>query len=365
MNVVCDYARDVGEDEAVFRAAEWLATDQFVALATVVHAWGSSPRQVGAMMVVRANGEFAGSVSGGCVEGAVIELAMGVLNCGEPRQIGFSVTDDEAWEIGLACGGSIRVYIERVDAVDMEPIVELIRRRGVGVRAIFLESGKSCLFQGDCESVGEWDGDASVLDLAANALRSNQCSIARIGDREVFLHVFKLSPRLILVGGVHIAQYLVPIATMAGFRVILLDPRRAFATKKRFPSTDLFFDWPDKGLQKLSLDAYSAVVTLTHDSKLDDAALRVALQSPSFYIGALGSKRTHDGRLQRLARIGFNENDLARIHGPVGLLLGGRSPAEIAIAIAAELTQVRYHAHSVDESLRPARVSAPSCSRRG
>jgi xanthine dehydrogenase accessory factor len=193
----------------------------------------------------------------------------------------------------------------------------------------------------ETDAVGDLVLDDTALSVARQALRSDESGIVETGGKRLFVQIHNPPPRLLLVGAVHIAQALAPIATLAGYRVTVIDPRRAFATDARFPGVTLLGDWPDEAMVQLQPDRRTAVVTLTHDPKLDDPALTTALRSPSFYIGALGSKKTHAARLQRLAEAGFSPAELARIHGPVGLAIGALSPAEIAISILAQITAVR------------------------
>jgi xanthine dehydrogenase accessory factor len=185
------------------------------------------------------------------------------------------------------------------------------------------------------------DLDPADLDAARTAIAQDASGLIERPGKRLFVHVFNPPERLIVVGAVHIAQVLALMASLAGYRVTIIDPRRAFATDARFPDVAMIGDWPDEAMARLAPDARTAIVTLTHDPKIDDPALAAALASPAFYIGALGSSRTHAKRLERLAGRGFAEKDLARIHGPIGLAIGARTPAEIAISIMAELTSMR------------------------
>ncbi len=203
-----------------------------------------------------------------------------------------------------------------------------------------LASGRQALVDGP-EIHGDLPLDEQLLTQAGAAVAADRSGMAATGDG-LFIQVFNPPLRLAVVGAVHIAQALVPMAALAGYEVILIDPRRAWATAERFPGVEFATDWPDEALARLELDRRTAIVTLTHDPKLDDPALACALRSDVFYIGALGSRRTHAGRLERLREAGFTKTDLDRIHGPVGLDLGGTSQAEIAIAILAQITQVLH-----------------------
>ena len=191
------------------------------------------------------------------------------------------------------------------------------------------------------------DGDAAtvpneLLEHCRDALARDDARAVEVGQVRYLIQTIAPPPRLIVVGAVHIAQKLLPMARLAGYRVLLLDPREAFATVQRFPDVEISHEWPQEAMSSLALDARTAVVTLSHDAKIDEPALKCALQSDAFYIGALGSRKNHARRLQRLAMLGFDDEALARIHGPIGLPLGGRSPAEIAVAILAQMTRSRY-----------------------
>ncbi|MEX2008706.1 MAG: XdhC family protein [Dongiaceae bacterium] len=204
-----------------------------------------------------------------------------------------------------------------------------------------LATGAQALVQ-DADISGDLDLDADTLAAAHARLAEDRSGMIEAGGRRLFLHVFNPPARLILVGAVHIAQALAPMAALAGYGVAVIDPRRAFASDARFPDVALIGDWPDEAMAALSPDRRTAVVTLTHDPKLDDPALQVALRSDAFYIGSLGSRRTHAARLERLRAAGFGDSELARIHGPVGLAIGAASPAEIAVSILAQITAVRH-----------------------
>jgi xanthine dehydrogenase accessory factor len=204
-----------------------------------------------------------------------------------------------------------------------------------------LGSGHQAIVHDDGAASGELALDEASLAEVRRALRSDQSGILEAGGGTLFAHVHNPPPRLLLVGAVHISQALAPMAAMAGYGVSVIDPRRAFATDDRFPGISMRGDWPDEAMAALKPDHRTAVVTLTHDPKLDDPALQAALRSPAFYIGALGSRKTHGARLERLATAGFTPTEVARIHGPVGLSIGALSPAEIAVSVLAQITAVR------------------------
>lgn len=202
-----------------------------------------------------------------------------------------------------------------------------------------LDSGYQEMVRADDSSAVGGIGD-EVVEAARRALRDDRCTTIETPKGVAFVHVFNPPLRMIIIGAVHIGQVLAPMAALAGYEVTIVDPRRAFATSERFPDTVLLTQWPDEALKDLALDSRTAVLTVTHDPKLDDAALGVALRSEVFYIGSLGSKKTHAARIERLSEAGFGESELARIRAPVGLAIGSKSPAEIAISIMAEVTQV-------------------------
>ncbi|HKD18024.1 MAG TPA: XdhC family protein [Thermoanaerobaculia bacterium] len=324
----------------------WLGEGRRVALATVVETWGSAPRTVGGKMAVSDDRRIAGSVSGGCVEGAVVEAAADVLASGTPRLLRFGVSDDTAWSVGLACGGSIEVFLEPVakelfgpvrDALKAErPVALATVIRGadadVGRKAVLFENGKTL-----------GDRDEATLDAARAALSESRSRRFAVGGREIFADVQLPSPRMVIVGGVHIAVALVGLAKALGFRTILVDPRAAFANPKRFPHVDeIRSEWPAEALSKIGLNAGTAVAVLAHDPKLDDPALIAALASSAFYVGALGSARTQEKRRTRLVAAGVSAEALRRLHAPIGLDLGGRSPEEIALSVMAEVVAARH-----------------------
>lgn len=329
-----------GDTVEILTAADsWLAAGKEVALATVTATWGSSPRPVGSLLAVSAGGDFVGSVSGGCVEGAVIAAAADVIQSGKPQQLEFGVSDAQAWDVGLACGGTVNVYLEKLQRDSVAPLLAAAGERQAMARLMLLESGAAALYPLGQEPAADALGPA-YAQAAQQALAENRSGLTQVEGHSAFVRVFVPAPRMLIIGAVHIAQSLAPIASLAGFAVTVVDPRQAFATPERFPQTQLLTQWPDKALEQLGLDAHTAVVTLTHDAKLDEPALLAALRSAAFYVGALGSKKTHAARLERLRAAGLDEAQLQRIRAPIGLDLGGRSPAEIAIAIAAEAIQL-------------------------
>ncbi|MCR9147040.1 MAG: XdhC family protein [Rhodobacteraceae bacterium] len=306
-------------------ALDWHRAGKGAALATVVETWGSAPRRVGSQLAVSGAGEIEGSVSGGCVEGAVVAEALDAIEDGKPVMLEYGVSDGDAFAVGLACGGTIRVLVEPVGSVLPEDLLQdlVIAREGrVPVAYVTGMTTARRL---------ERDGHADRFRMDRSGFEP---------DGKTFVGIHNPPLRLLVVGAVHIAQALLPMARIAGFDPLLIDPRESFGSEARFPGETILHDWPDEGVRAFGLDTRTALVLLTHDPKLDDPALEQALASDCFYIGALGSTRTHAKRVERLTQAGFSEDQIARIHGPVGLDIGAASPAEIAVAILAEILRV-------------------------
>ncbi len=306
-------------------ALDWHRTGRGAALATVVETWGSAPRRVGAQLVVSGAGEIEGSVSGGCVEGAVIVEAQEAIAEGRHRLLEFGVSDNDAFAVGLACGGTIRILVEPVGrALPEDLLAELVAARA---------ARRPVAYEIDLAH----DTRRLLHDAYPERMRMDRSGFE---TEELFVAVHNPPLRLVVVGAVHIAQALVPMARIAGYDPVLIDPREVFATSDRFPGETILLDWPDEAVTSLGLDSRTALVLLTHDPKLDDPAITAGLQADVFYVGALGSTRTHAKRVERLRAAGFCEAQIARIHGPVGLDIGAAGPAEIAVSILAEMTAV-------------------------
>ncbi|NKB71859.1 MAG: hypothetical protein GKR89_32685 [Candidatus Latescibacteria bacterium] len=316
------------------------------ALARVVRTWGSSPRQVGAAMIVDGEMAVAGSVSGGCIEGAVVEEALQVLGGGAPRQAEYGVEDETAWAVGLSCGGELTVRVEAMpgegelwaalaEAVeDGEPVVWLSRLEGDGHLLVYT----------DGRTVGEWGDDVDeAVAIALDAYASRQSQVVELAGGETFAHVLASPDQAVIIGAGHIAVPLVGYLRALDFATVVIDPRKVFARPARFaePPHQLFDQWPQKVLEGWNLGEDCYGILLTHDPKIDDEALHIFLRSPMVYIGALGSRKTHAKRCQRLQEAGFSAEDIQRVKGPVGLAIGAQSPAEIALSIAAEMVAAR------------------------
>ncbi|WP_323042024.1 XdhC family protein [Gemmobacter sp.] len=312
-------------------ALDWHRQGKGAALATVVDTWGSAPRQAGSQLAVSGTGEIMGSVSGGCVEGAVVTEALEALADGRSRLLTFGVADETAFSVGLACGGTIRVLVEPVDGAQGMPaavLADLVAARAARQPRAY------------AVDLADWSRrlmtPAEAPDEIGGRFRLDRSGMLEDG-RFVAIHNPPL--RMIVVGAVHIAQALLPMARIAGFDPVLIDPRDAFGSAARFPGETILHDWPDEAMAALAPDARSAIVTLTHDAKLDDPAILAALASDCFYLGCLGSTRTHAKRLERLRAAGVAEDRIARIHAPVGLNIGAASPAEIAVSVLAQVIE--------------------------
>ena len=297
----------------------WAEAGEDIALATVVETWGSSPRPLGSKMAVTRSGKMAGSVSNGCIEGAVFDEAQKILKSRAPRVAAFGVTDDVAFEVGLACGGHIEVFVQPLGPVHRRLMKKLERDEPATLR--------TDLITGEAELV---DGAPSGAELARR-------------DGDLFVEPFRRPAHLIIIGAIHIAIPLHRLARTMGYRVTVVDARAKFATKERFPEADeLIVAWPDEAMARLIIDNSTYVVILTHDPKFDLPALRSVLTKDAGYIGAIGSRKTNQNRFDALRAEGFTEAQLARVHGPIGLDLGGRGAEETALGILAEITAVRF-----------------------
>ncbi len=345
----------------------WQNDGQQVALATVVRTSGSSPRPLGSRMVISSGGSMAGSVSGGCVEGSVFTEAQEVIASGTPRVAEYGITDDEAWAVGLSCGGQLDVLIEPVPALaaedqeDPQPLAAMFNAAASDQSAVsatvLLTPATTAgllvgnrLFVGRCAEIGSLGSpafDDAARPQAERALEDNSSRTITIEtdgeSASIFLDVTRPDPRLVIVGAVHTAIHLVHFANELGFKTIVVDPRTAFANEERFPHCDeLIVEWPERAIGAMNTHEEAYFAFLSHDPKLDDPGLVRALASEARYVGALGSKKTHAKRIASLEELGVPTEQIERIHNPIGLKLGGRRPQEIAAGIAAQLVQARY-----------------------
>jgi xanthine dehydrogenase accessory factor len=304
-------------------------------------------------MVTTRRGGIAGSVSAGCVEGAVIEEGQRVIKTKQPRLMTFGVADEEAWGVGLACGGTIQVFVEPGEALEEvygEAKIYLQEGKPFAIVSVLKGSqeqlNKKLLLTKNGGPVGNLELGEYAAPVRAQAIELIDREESRVVDLDenltVFVEIYPPPPRLIVVGAVHLADALVSMAGLAGFETIVIDPRKAFATRQRFPHAgELIACWPQEVLPEMALDRSTYVVILTHDPKVDDPALQIALASECRYVGALGSRRTNQKRLGRLRKAGLTEEQIRRLHAPIGLDIGGRTPAELAVSILAEMIQAR------------------------
>lgn len=308
----------VTELEVLTCAQTWLRDGHPVMLATVVDTWGSAPRRAGAQMVVRQDGIFLGSVSGGCIEGSVIQNAMEATSDG--RLLTFGVSTEDAWAVGLSCGGEISVWLEPLTLETVDALHSAIQERRVIGLKLSLQSDVSMRIIEDVN-------DTMVMPK----------SIRQADDSAVV--VYQPMRRLFIVGAVHIAQALVPMAKQVGYQVVIMDPRSIFLNDERWLDVERISDFPEEYLPNVHLGPRDAVVALSHNPNFDDEALYLALQHDVFYVGALGSRRNHAKRCVRLQERGLLPEQVARISGPVGLDIRAQTPAEIAVSILAEMIQ--------------------------
>ena len=323
--------------------ADWAARGDRIAVATVVGVSKSAPRPPGAKMAVNERGEIVGAVSGGCVEGAVVEVAERVLAGGGPQLLHFGIADADAWEVGLPCGGEIDVWVqERAPGRFAELAatgaraaeVTVLEGEGLGTRVLVDPDGA---MEG---TLGSPELDALARDAVAELVWAERSE--RRGP--LFVDVTAPAPRLLVFGAVDFAAALCTLARAAGWRPYVIDPRARFATPERFPdAVEVVAAWPEPAFARLGgIDPATSIAVLTHDPKLDDAALTIALRSDAGYVGAMGSRRAQAARRERLLAAGLGDDDLARLHAPIGLDLGATSNEETALSILAEVVAARH-----------------------
>jgi len=346
--------------------AAWQAEGIGIGRAVVVRTFGSAPRPEGAVLLRADDGRIAGSVSGGCVEGAAAEEIERARKTGHARVVRYGISDEEAWDVGLACGGTIDVLIQPlVPAEAVAAAMTSIERDGHGaVVAIPLpadspppEFGAHPPGEGAppappimisdggdaSETLGAADLDRALLEASEDALLRGTSRTIELGGASLFLEAFPVRPRLVIVGAVEVARSLVRLAGELGYETVVVDGRTAFITPDRFSTADrLVVGWPDEVADEIGLGPNDAVAVLSHDVKFDEPAITEALRRGCRYVGAVGSRKTQSDRHERLRAAGVGEDDLARLRGPVGLDLGGRAPAETALAIMAEIVATRY-----------------------
>ncbi len=329
---------------------KWTTEQKPFALARVIQTWGSSPRPVGSALIISKDMEMAGSVSGGCVEGAVVKEAKKVIESGSGKRLAYGVSDDEAWSVGLTCGGKIQVYLQTypVDNSKEAEVWKMLQQ--------FLGANKSCILittLADGETRNAFialDGKTVGHEMPEEVLSKAKESFARrihesvsIGETQYFIHVFPRRSQLLIIGAAHITADLVHLAHQFDFETIVIDPRGAFAHNTQFIQTpdQVFEKYPSEVLNDFALDAYSYAVILSHDPKIDDNALQILLRSKVAYIGALGSKKTHEKRVARLKQAGFSDEEISRIESPIGMDIHAQGAKEIALSILGSVIKVK------------------------
>lgn len=325
-------------DLQVLKAAnEWVQAGHRVVMATVVKTWGSAPRPVGALTAIRDDGQVVGSVSGGCIEDDMVrQVRSGELVHDKPAATRYGVTADEARRFGLPCGGTIELVLEPLTRESgLAELMARLARCELVMRRLDMTSGAAAL---------------------TPALWSDQLAF----DGRTLAAVFGPRWRLLIIGAGQLSQYLAQMGQALDYHVTVCDPREEYAETWSVPGVELNRGMPDDVVTESNLDGHSAVVALTHDPKLDDMALLEALKSPAFYVGAIGSKKNNDARRRRLAEFDLSPDEIARLHGPVGLKLGSKTPPEIAIAILAEMTAVR-NGVPPPQLAEPAPAAVPGC----
>jgi xanthine dehydrogenase accessory factor len=355
------------------RITKWWEAGETFGLATVVRTYRSAPRDPGAALAVSssADGEVVGSVSGGCVEGAVYELSLEVCQTGDAVLQTYGVSDDDAFAVGLTCGGILDIFVEPVDRTRFPELGEIAaaveRGEPVAVATVIGGPGKigarRVIWAGAADAPDAWHAgasstlgsgdrlDAAVDDDARGMLAQGLTGIRRYGahgerrgdELSVFVNSFAPPPRMLVFGAIDFAAAVARVGKFLGYHVTVCDARKIFATTSRFPDADeVVVEWPHRFLAGTEVDQRTIICVLTHDPKFDVPLLEVALRTPAGYIGAMGSRRTHEDRLARLREVGLTEQELDRLRSPIGLDLGARTPEETAVSIAAELIQLRW-----------------------
>ncbi|HSG44789.1 MAG TPA: XdhC family protein [Anaerolineales bacterium] len=324
----------------------WREEGKSIALATVIETWGSSPRKVGSKMGLTLDANITGSVSGGCIENAVVEAGMEVLRSNQPQLLHFGVADETAWEVGLACGGSIAVFVKPLNNAIFESLNDVLANDKQAALVTVLRGdesivGKELILDDNGNITGsignEWD--EKVFPIMQDSLIQGISRRVELNESiEIFLEVILPPLTIVIVGGAHISIALASLAKTLGYRTVIIDPRKVWGNEERFPNVDkLIQSWIPDAFEKIAVTSSTAIAMLTHDPKLDDPALKIALNSSAFYVGALGSKTTNAKRRERLLNDGMTESQFSRLHAPVGLKIGAQSPEEIALSIMAEV----------------------------
>lgn len=340
--------------EVIAEIETWRRAGKPVAIATNIKRDGTSLRPLGAKMAMTTDMDIAGSVTGGCIEGEVYEQAQAVIKSGAPRLLRYGMPGEEApWEIGLSCGSSLEVFVESLDSPQWRTLYPAIKTcleenqlvtvgtviagEGLGNKILVWPDGRIL------GSLGSAALDADVVNWAQGQMRAQATGWRSFGAVDVFMDVLPPPSRMVVIGAVHIAISLVTLAKTLGYRTIVIDPRQAFATSERFPLVDeLIIEWPSDALEKLRPDESTYIVVISHDEKLDNPALKVALSTPARYVGVLGARKNIGKRFAALRELGVTDEQLARLHAPIGMRLGAVDPEEIALSILAAMVAAKH-----------------------
>ena len=336
---------------------QWSQEKESFAMARVINTWRSAPRKAGATMLIDPDMKVVGSVSGGCIEGAVIEEALQIMENGETKDLNYGIDDDTAWSVGLACGGKVQVFLEKHWAVANNEAAQKVwvhvkqaiesKKSVVALTPIEQPHAVPMLVYENGKTIAAWeDFDEKLKSAALAALKSQTNKTLHWPKGKVFFHTFPAPDQLIIVGAGHITIPLVQFARQMGFETFVIDPRQVFATAERFAVAPnrIIPQWPQEALADWEFQQNTYAVFLTHDPKIDDPGMHILLKKPIRYIGALGSRKTHAKRVARLQEAGMSEAEIQRIKAPIGLDIGAESPDEIALSILAEIIQEKHRA---------------------
>ena len=324
----------MNEKDIYLKIEEWLINDKEVAIANVIETWGSSPRPVGSIMAISNKNEIIGSVSGGCVENFVYSKGLEVIEKNKTQILDFGVTNSQAWEVGLTCGGKIKILLEKITKSDINYIKKINYAFLKGIDLIIatkLANGEKLILDDNIKN-----SKNIFFKYLDDIKKEGSSSVKMISNEKWFLKLFKNNIKLVIVGAVHIAEPLIEYANSLNFQVYLIDPRSNYDDNK-YDKVSIYKEWPDDALKKIIINKDTAVVTLTHDPKLDDPAIQYTLKSNAFYLGCLGSQKTQNSRIKRLNKKGFTKKSLEFINGPIGLSIGAKTPSEIAISIISQI----------------------------
>lgn len=332
--------------EFIEKLDEWSNKNKKIAMARVIKTWGSSPRPVGSLMFINDEGHMLGSVSGGCVEGAVVKRALDVIENQSSVRLSYGVSDEDAWSVGLSCGGSIQVFVQYVDFTSSpdKQLLDAVKSNKSAIMISSLEDGNN--INRIVSPTGEAFGDEIsrlILDASKQAYDDRTNLTITEEDKDYFIHIFPHKPQLLVIGAAHITVDLVMLGNTFGFETVVIDPRGYFTKNTEFqsPPHALHEAYPSEVLDQYPLDAYTFCAILSHDPKIDDNALEVLLPSKVAYIGALGSRKTHAKRTNRLLEKGTSQEAIDRIMAPIGVSINAKSAREIALAVMAQIIEIK------------------------